>query len=314
MSSHAEMPSIQILIIGDFQQAEFRGAATALDGCGTVETAANVDEAEAALSAGKISPEAIVVAQSFPGQFSHEAIDRLRRTAPLARILGLMGSWCEGEMRTGRPWPANSRLYWHQWPARCRRQFQRMGEGNRCSFSLPATATEEERLLADLSSNDALEDCRRRLPSPILCDSIPQSASGDASCISNESRTPCNGLAVVRCQSFNAWEMTAEACRHRGMASVWRRDENASIENATVAIFDCDDFNEHELEQLRRLAASVRPAPVIALASFPRIDEQRRALTAGAAAVVSKPFVWDDLFAEVERTTVDNRRIIAGKN
>ena len=52
------------------------------------------------------SPDVIVVAQAFPGQFSHQAIDRLRRLAPLARMVGLMGSWCEGEMRTGSPWPA----------------------------------------------------------------------------------------------------------------------------------------------------------------------------------------------------------------
>lgn len=300
------MPSIKILVIGDIHRPEFREAAAVIGGCGTVETIAKVDDAESALRAGAITPAAIVVAQPFPDRFSHEAIDRLARAAPLARILGMMGSWCEGEMRTGRPWPASSRLYWHQWPARCRRQFQRMNEGRPCSFSLPATASEAERLLADLPPplvpNDVSDNCRKRLPSPISRGQDTRSASGDASYISKETRTPYNGLAVIGCQSFNTWEMTAEACRHRGMAAVWRRDDATRIENATVALFDCDEFGDTELGRLRRLSAAMGNAPVIAMASFPRIEDHRRALAAGAAAVVSKPFLWDDLFDEIDRT------------
>ena len=72
------------------------------------------------------------------------------------------------------------------------------------------------------------------------------------------------------------------------------------IEGATAAIFDCDDLDDAEFAELRRLAAALRPAPVLALMSFPRIEDQCRAVAAGAAAVLSKPLVVDDLFGELD--------------
>lgn len=305
------MHEIQILVVGDIHRTEFRESAACLKRSGVVEIAADVETARAALAQGRTAPEVIVVAQSFPGQFSHEAIDRLRRAAPLARILGLMGSWCEGEMRSGRPWPATARLYWHQWPARCRRQFRCLAVGKRCSFALPATATEEERLLADavsplhsgerqgvraetsgrwsvVSGQDDTSNLKSQINKSII--SNPQSL------IPN----PFGGLAVVRCRSFETWDWLSAACRRRGLAAVWQRDGVvARVEGATAAIFDCDDLNDNELDGLRKLSAALRPAPVVALMSFPRIEDHRRALAAGAAAVLSKPLILDDLFAEI---------------
>ena len=62
----------------------------------------------------------------FPGQFSCEAIDRIRTRAPLARLVGLLGSWCEGEVRSGQPWPGTIRIYAHQWPGRAEQELKRL--------------------------------------------------------------------------------------------------------------------------------------------------------------------------------------------
>ena len=300
----ADMPEIQILLVGDIHRTEFRESVSCLKRSGIVEIAADVETARAALAQRRTTPEVIVVTQSFPGQFPHGAIDQLRRAAPLARIVGLMGSWCEGEMRSGRPWPATARLYWHQWPTRCRRQFHRLANGERCSFALPATATEEERLLADaegggrraetsgqwsvVSGQDDTSNLKSQINKSII--SNPQSLTPN----------PFGGLAVVRCRSFETWDWLGRACRRRGLAAVWQRDGVvARVEGATAAIFDCADLNDEELDGLRRLAESLHPAPVIALMSFPRIEDHRRALFAGAAAVLSKPLILDELFAEI---------------
>ncbi|MBU4273030.1 MAG: response regulator [Planctomycetes bacterium] len=334
----AVMPEIQILVVGDIHRTEFRESASCLKRSGVVEIAADVETAEAALAQRRTAPEVIVVAQSFPGQFPHGAIDRLRRAAPLARILGLMGSWCEGEMRSGRPWPATARLYWHQWPARCRRQFRCLAGGKRCSFALPATATEEERLLADAvfpltkgegqgvrgqrsevrgqgsgggmeveSGEWRVESAKaegggrkveggKNVPEPRISAFRLPPSSNPQSLIPN----PFGGLAVVRCRSFETWDWLGGACRRRGLAAVWQRDAVvARVEGATAAVFDCADLNDDELDGLRRLSAALRPAPVVALMSFPRIEDHRRALAAGAAAVLSKPLILDDLFAEI---------------
>ncbi len=305
----ADMPEIQILLVGDIHRTEFRESASCLKRLGVVEIAADVETARAALAQRRTTPEVIVVTQSFPGQFSHGAIDRLRRAAPLARIVGLMGSWCEGEMRSGRPWPATARLYWHQWPARCRRQFRCLAKGERCSFALPATATEEERLLADAVSplhqgeGQRSEVRGQRAVVSGQDDTSNLKSQINKSIISNpEPRTPnpSGGLVVVRCRSFETWDWLSRACRRRGLAAVWQRDDIvARVEGATAAIFDCADLNDDELDGLRRLSAALRPAPVVALMSFPRIEDHRRALSAGAAAVLSKPLLVDELFAEI---------------
>ena len=348
----ADMPEIQILLVGDIHRTEFRESASCLKRSGVVEIAADVETARAALAQRRTAPEVIVVAQSFPGQFSHGAIDRLRRAAPLARIVGLMGSWCEGEMRSGRPWPATARLYWHQWPAHCRRQFRCLAGGKRCSFALPATATEEERLLADIISplplgegpgvrgqgsevrgqgveggmevesgewrvesakaegggrraegGKNVPEPRTPNPEPRIPNPEPRTPNLRLLPSSNPQPlipNPFGGLAVVRCRSFETWDWLSAACRRRGLAAVWQRDDIvARVEGATAAIFDCADLNDDEFDGLRRLSAALRPAPVVALMSFPRIEDHRRALSAGAAVVLSKPLILDDLFAEI---------------
>lgn len=265
------MHGLSILLLCNADRAEFEQARTVMAAWGAVSEFADVDAAVAALEVGEILPDAIVVAQAFPGQYSHPTIDRLRRLAPLARVVGMMGSWCEGEMRTGSPWPGVVRTYWHQWAARCSRELRRLTQGHFCSWTLPPTATEEERLLADTA------------------ESWPQR----------------QGLVVICARSNEMMEWLTTACRNRGYATVWQRPPGvARIEGATAAIFDGTDLSEEECNDLNRLAATLHPTPVIALLAFPRIDDRQRTMLAGAAAVLSKPLLVDDLFWEMDRVAV----------
>ena len=83
------------------------------------------------LAEGLPAPHGIVLAQAYPGQFSPVAIDRLRNLAPLARLIAILGSWCEGEPRSGHPLPGVIRIYWHQAAERIRREFPRWFEAAR---------------------------------------------------------------------------------------------------------------------------------------------------------------------------------------
>ena len=74
---------LSILVLGDATRPEFREARACLARWGSVVEFSDADSAAAALAEDRFSPDVIVVAQAFPGQFSHEAIDRLRRLAPL---------------------------------------------------------------------------------------------------------------------------------------------------------------------------------------------------------------------------------------
>lgn len=234
----------------------------------------------AALPADVQAADVIVLAQAYPGQFSHADVDRLRELAPLARIVALLGSWCEGEMRTGRPWPATVRTYWHQWPARAQQELRRLAAGCCSAWALPATATEEERLLADAD---------RPLP---------------------EGR----GLIAVFSRVFALADWLAAACNRCGYGTVWlRQPSGAEVQGATAVIFDGSECQGEELDDLRRLAAELAPAPLVALLDFPRPEDCDRVLAAGAAAVLAKPLHLADLFWQLERVIAVAGSKVAGR-
>jgi len=273
------MPDIPVLFVGDAQRSEFREARSALDAASCVVHVADGPSAEALLRDDQIAPEVIVLAQAYPSQFSHEMVDRLRRLAPLARIVGLLGSWCEGEMRTGQPWPATLRMYWHQWPAGCDQQLAHMRQGACSTWALPITATDEERLL--------------------LAAQQPTAKTGQ-------------GLIAIFSPRYEMQDWLSSACRERGYSTVWLRPPRpALVEGAAAVLFDGTDCRGEEWAALKNLATSVNPSPdaptvpIIALLDFPRIEDQRHALSAGATAVLSKPLLVADLFWQLAHATYD---------
>ncbi len=271
-----------ILLLGNMDCTEFRAARQCMDRWATVHQALSVEAAAIMLTEGRIVPDVIVVAQAFPGQFSHQAVDRLRRLAPVARWIGLMGSWCEGEMRTGLPWPGVVRIYWHQWAARCDWEFRRMTDARLCSWALPPTASEEERLLADTD--------RPSLRSELFVQ-----------------KKSARGLLLIRTASNETAHWLAAACRSRGFSTVWQREAaSARVEGATAVLFDVCEMGERECEELQRLANVVQPTPVIALLGFPRVEDRRRALASGAKEVLSKPLLLNDLWETIEGRECSN--------
>ena len=258
------MNELSILLLGDTDRTEFRAARAVAGAYGAVSEFADVDSAAAALAEGAVVPDVIVVAQAFPGQFSHQPIDRLRRLAPLARVVGLMGSWCEGEMRTGSPWPAAVRTYWHQWTARCDRQLQPLGRG---AVVLMGVAAYGHRGRTPAGRHVPERWPRRR------------GRGGD----------PHRGRTRWRIGS----RPRAAAV---GFASVWQRSPaTVRVEGAAAAIFDAADLCDEECDDVappgRRDCIPRRSSPCW---HFPRAHDQRGALSAGAAAVLSKPLAVDD--------------------
>jgi len=262
------MSAISVLLVGNTDRPEFRQARASLDASGRVLSTAGAESAAGVLAGGQFVPDVIVIAQAYPGQFSAAQIDRLRRLAPLARLLALLGSWCEGEMRTGQPWPAVIRVYWHEWPPRWHRELERLRQGLCPAWGLPVTATEEERLLASAD------------------DPLPQR----------------QGRIAIRSPWFEMEDWLSAACRSRGYSTVWLQARRAvQVEDATAAIFDGTDGRGPELEQLGRLAAALPRVPILTLLDFPRIEDHDRALAAGAAAVLAKPVLLEDLFWQIDR-------------
>ncbi|MBN1909439.1 MAG: hypothetical protein JW818_06860 [Pirellulales bacterium] len=277
--------SLLCLLIGNLERREFAGVEGPLRGRAEVERVQGIDEACRAVEEGRVVPDVVVLAQAYPGEFSHGAVDRLRRAAPLARVVGLLGSWCEGEMRTGSPWPGVSRVYWHQWPAHCAQELDHLAAGQASLWSLPVTATDEERLLVSAY-----------LPSP-----FGRGAGGKGG--SHTSR-PLNSLLAISAWTHEMYNWLADALRRRGHATVWLRPgEPIRVDGIAAAIWDATEMDALQTARLRRLTGALAPAPIIALLDFPRIEDTDRALAAGATAVLSKPLVLEDLFWHLDRVT-----------
>jgi hypothetical protein len=256
------------ILIGGVERPEFREALAALRELTLLIAVPSVEAALGHLAAGGVAPDFLVIAQSRPGEFSTEQVERLRRRAPLARVVGLLGSWCEGETRTGKPWPAAIRVYWYHWPPQCSRNVGRLLDGDCPDWGLPVTATDEDRLLVR-----AVEKPLRR-----------------------------RGQIAIAAPHRETFDALSTACRSRGHTSRWLRgDMPPRAGRAVAALWVGGDLNEGEAARLRRLSEHLAGVPVVALLDFPRVSTRDRARRCGAAAVLARPFQLEDLFWHLDR-------------
>jgi hypothetical protein len=228
-------------------------------------------------------PELIVLAQSRPGEISEQQVQRLRQAAPLAGMVGLLGSWCEGESRTGRPWPGVERLYWYEFPAWWRRQLELRAAGSCPDWSRPVD-------FGFRISDFGLRDSAIRNPGYPLGAAI---------------RNPHQGLIVICTHYRDTADALADVFHQAGYASIWQRstDVGATLLGVTAGIWDGGQLDEREAADLARFCRVLTPAaaPVMALLDFPRRDRVESALQIGAAAVYGKPWLNEDLLIAVQR-------------
>ncbi len=262
------MRRTHVLLTGDYQHREFCDAVGWLDQHADLNKIDEVDDALSHLSHCEMPPEIIVVAQSRPGQFAPSAIERLHKASPLSRLVALLGSWCEGETRTGHPWPGVVRVYWHQWLPRCAEEFQRLSSGGPAVWNLPRTVSDAEQLL--------------------YATVRPRSSRAE--------------LIAIHADRFAEFDALSDACQSSGFATVWLAAFQAQyVHGAAAIIWDGTSCDPAEAERLSSLATMMNPTPIIAVLAFPRLEDRDRALQAGAAAVVSKPFLLNDLLWQIEQ-------------
>jgi hypothetical protein len=243
-----------IQLVGDIDHSDFRDAIDLL-------------RSESHLIASAVTrPELIVFAQSRPNAFGSDHVKTLQHAAPLAGIAALLGSWCEGETRTGRPLPGVQRLYWYEFPAWWRRQLQ-LRAANRCpDWARPA-----------------MQLTRQCVPGH------PRSRSG---------------LVVLRATRRDNADALADALNHAGHSTAWYRHDRARTHTrgALAGIWDGDQLSDAECADLEVFCTQMSRdgASVVVLLDFPRRDRADRAYAAGATAVLGKPYLNADLLASLE--------------
>jgi hypothetical protein len=184
-------------------------------------------------------------------------------------MVALLGTWCEGETRTGRPWPGIPRYYWYEFPAWFRRQTMLRAAGRcpdwaQCEFGLSSAYSGVE--------------------------------------ITNGSSRGVIQLSVSRRETADALTDALDAA---GYATVWhhRGEFGTHVRGAAAGIWDGGQLDDSEAVDLiafcRRLDRY--HTPVIAILDFPRRDRVERALEYGAAAVLGKPWRIEDLLVTIEQ-------------
>jgi hypothetical protein len=134
-------------------------------------------------------PAAIVLCQSRPGQISQAAVESLHARAPLARLVALVGCWCEGEVRSGHPWHGVKRIYWHQALARLPEE---LGITER-----PPGASHRPR------TENGIDAILRALPA-------------------GTRMPPQAGLVAITTSSRDTYAALADICWAQGLRSVWQ--------------------------------------------------------------------------------------------
>ena len=276
-----------LIAIGPWQLAEFAAVRRELDPRGEWPTAATLADVLPRLAEEEAPPELILLAQPRPGVDDAGLLEEVRRAAPLTRVVVVAGSWCEGELRTGRPMPGVVRLYSYEFAPWWRAACEAIARGESPPWSAP------------------LDDPR-----------AGQASIGIVSADANRVR----GVIAVDAVDFVVFETLTEALAPWGWRCAWtprhRPELSASAwETArpVAGIWDGGQLSESELASLAAFAARVKGeiaaasgadvhrSPVIALLDFPRVEHLAAVERAGGAAILAKPYQVAHLATELDR-------------
>ena len=253
------VPVVQLL--GDVDHRDFRDARSLL-----------ADTAELNSGCGSL-PQLTVIAQSRPGVVDPHIVEQLRRDAPLTAVVSLLGSWCEGETRTGRPLACSERIFWYDFPAWWRQQLGLLSNG-RCPDWHRADAS---RFRMNVPSSQPREPGR---PRP-------------------------RGAVILQMQTYETGQALSDLLYRAGYASVHQSTNKSrmSVHGIAAGIWEGGQLSDEEASRLysftRQLA--VQNAPVLALLDFPRRELIDRAMSLGVAAGMGKPWVNRDVVDTLER-------------
>jgi len=255
-------------LIGDFDAAEFSPAVEWLRERATCTSFGDPRDAiarcaprGASLGLSAHEPAAVVFCAARPGSISHAQVDALSRAFPLARLMALVGSWCAGEVRSGRPWPGVPRIDWHRWQTRLPELMDEIDGAT--PVRPPRTMTEVDVLLSSQAQ------------------ARPPKVAARVAIITDR-RVDFESLC-------NALSLTTNHCQ-------WLLPDNITPPSPVdVLLVDATANLGAADEDLNRVRSSLGPLPALVLGHFPRPDEHRDLLAMPRTAFLAKPYLQRDL-------------------
>ena len=195
-----------VWVVGDWQQAKFEEAMAWLK---TRALCLWFENGVTALSNLRSTekmdePASILLLQSRPGQISRGDVERLHAAAPLARLVAVMGAWCEGELRSRQPWPGVVCVPVGDW--RCGLEQVLDLDAANGRWRLPRTVTAGERIESILTAVKRRSRSRAR-------------------------------VAVFSSRRAN-YEAIADMLQQLGFESVWQNERGECSATVDVVVFD----------------------------------------------------------------------------
>jgi hypothetical protein len=269
----------EVLAAGPWHVAEFAAARQGVDSQHLWQTAPCLRAAVEKIALAETPPELLLLAQPRPGCDEQADVELLRELAPLTRMVVVAGTWCEGELRTGRPLAGVIRLYWYEFPAWWRDAIACLARRECPPWAEP------------------LDDIR-----------AGQAARRSPAMTRNLKATEVSGVTVaIDATDFTVFETLAASLSAEGWICVWQPHHRPSLidpaDSPVAGVWDGSQLHAAEAESLGAFSARMKQheAPVVALLDFPRAEHIEVASKAGAAAVLGKPYQVAHVHAEFRR-------------
>ena len=259
------MEQRQILLSGDYWHPDFKSILSSFDLPVTMVPIEKLSSFEASATQFDL----IVMAESRRDQIQPETMEWLRQKFSGVPIVNLLGSWCEGEMRSGSPLPGVIRVYWHQWSGQYAQFVNQLKENSITDWHLPATTTIADRLQSSTTPVD----------------------------LQNE-------IIGVSAWTQTQYEMLADSLKTMGYRSRWLERSTWDAEAIRILSAICIDANSMTQDltnRLQWLKTTFPQRPMILILNFPRENDVASAKSLGVEEVLSKPFDLADLLTALIR-------------
>ena len=258
------MSDHKALVTGDFWHSDFKSVLSQF------EVPVTLVPFEKAKTLADSNFDLVVIAQARRGQHSASEVQKLQTLFANTPIVALLGSWCEGETRSGTPWPGVPRVYWHQWEGQYQKFASQLQQHKIADWHAARTSTTADRVL-NSKTND----------SP-------------------------NG---IQCVAISAWTnqqhaMVADAVNHFGWSSCWVERAVWNAETSAVVdaiVIEADSWSPDLASRVKWVRGRVADCPIILIVNYPRQDQLKVIKAAGISEVVSKPFELNELKTAVVR-------------
>ena len=244
---------LRVLALGDIDSDELRDVVQQIASA----ECATLDVTPTSTSNGY---HLVILLQLRPGAVEASLVQQLRQTYPLAGLIMVLGTWCEGETRTGRAVPHCERVFWYQFPAWWQQSCAAWQTGRPTSWQQSAPAKSDTQA---------------------ACQGLIAVDSPDAEAAE---------VLIEACHSLGASAVWSPRWRPRPlgtepMAGIWVGGQ-------------LEAFEEPHLVDFRRSLS--QGSPLVALLDFPRRDRVSRAIELGATSVLGKPWRLDQLAANFD--------------